>query len=105
MEDVGHTEVVKRVGSLVVTVGTTTLGVNDTLGDTLTVEVGKKVYQVEVLKEKGTILADTLNLVRVRHRDTIAGGVQSVLRRDIAVIVVVAVKVTVLSAVRGVCCC
>ncbi|KAH0357207.1 CAT1 catalase, partial [Aureobasidium melanogenum] len=101
LENVGHTQVVKRVGGLVVTVGTTTLGVNDTLGNTLAVEVRKKVYQVEVLEEKRTVLSDTLNLVGVRHGDTIAGSVQGVLRGGIAVVVVVAVKVTVLSAVRG----
>ena len=105
LEDIGHTEVVKRVGGLVETVGTTTLGVDDTLGDTLSVEVREEIYQVEVLEEERAVLADTLNLVGVRHGHTIASCVESVLTLGIAVIVVVAVEITVLLAVRGVCGC
>ena len=105
LEDVGHTEVIERVGGAVETVGTTTLGVDDTLGNTLSVEVREEIYQMEVLEEKRTVLANTLNLVRVRHGNTIAGCVESVLALGIAVIVVVAVKITVLLAIRGVCSC
>jgi len=105
LEDIGHTEVIQRVGGLVETVGTTTLSVDNTLGDTLSVEVREKVYQVEVLEKERAVLADTLNLVGVRHGDTIAGCVESVLTSGIAVVVVVAVEITVLLAVGGVCCC
>jgi len=105
LEDVGHAEVVERVGGLVETVGTTTLGVNDTLGNTLAVEVGEEVYQVEVLEKERSILANTLHLIGVRHRDTIGGCVKGVLAGCIAVVAVVAVEITVLLAVGGVCCC
>lgn len=67
LEDVGKTKVVKRVGGLVESVGSATLGVNNTLWDTLAVEVRKEVDQVEVLEEKRAVLSDTLGLVRVRH--------------------------------------
>jgi hypothetical protein len=105
LEDVGHAKVVKGVGGLVETVGTTTLSVNDTLGDTLSVEVREEIYQVEVLEEKGTVLANTLDLVGVRHWDTVAGCVEDILARCIAIIVVVAVDITTRLAVGGVCCC
>jgi hypothetical protein len=105
LEDVGHAEVVKGIGGLVETVGTTTLGVNNTLGNTLSVEVREEIYQVEVLEKERTVLADTLDLVRVRHGYTVAGCVEDVLARCIAVIVVIAVEITTLLAVGGVCCC
>lgn len=41
---------------------------DDTLGNTLTVEVGKQVDQVEVLKQKRAIGADSLTGLRVANR-------------------------------------
>jgi len=105
LEDVGHTEVIERVGGAVETVSTTTLGVDDTFGNTLSVEVREEIYQVEVLEEERAVLANTLDLVGVRHGNTIAGCVESVLTLGVAVIVVVAVDITVLLAIRGVCGC
>lgn len=43
LEDVGDTEVAEVVGTFPFTVGSSTLGVDDTLGDTLPVKVGKEV--------------------------------------------------------------
>jgi len=59
-------------------VSTRALGVDDTLRDSLTVEVGKKVDQVEVLEQEGTVLTHTLGLVGVGNGNTIAGSVDSV---------------------------
>jgi len=78
LEDVCQAEVIKRVGSLVNTVGSGALCMDDTLGDPLTVEVRDEIDQVEVLEEKRAVLAHALDLVRVGHRDAIAGGVDGV---------------------------
>lgn len=43
LEDVCKADIVKRVGCLVIPVGTTTLGVYNTLGNTLAVEVGEEI--------------------------------------------------------------
>ena len=80
LEDVGKADVVKRVGGLVVTVSSSTLGVNDTLWNALAVKVREQVYQVEVLEEQRSVLTDSLCLVRVWHWNTIAGGIEGVLR-------------------------
>jgi hypothetical protein len=102
LEDVGHAEVIERVGGLVESMGTTTLCVNDTLRDTLTIKVRDEVNQVVVLQEKRTVLSNTLDLVGVGHRRAIARRVESVLGLCVSVVVVVTVKVTVLLAVGGV---
>jgi len=47
---------------------------DDTLWDTLAVEVSQKVDQVEVLKKKGTI-ANALVLLLTLDRATVGGGV------------------------------
>jgi hypothetical protein len=105
LENVGHAEVVKRVGGTVETVSTTTLRVDNTLGNTLSVEVRDEINQVEVLEEKRTVLSDTLDLVRVRHGNTIAGCVDDILASCVTVIVVLAVDIADLLAIRCVCCC
>ena len=69
--------------------GSTTLGVDDTLGDTLTVEVRKQVDQVVVLEEKRAVLAGTLCLVGVGHGNAIGSGVEGVLRLGVAVVAVI----------------
>lgn len=71
LEDVCQAEIIKSIGRPVDTVCSTTLGVNDTLGDTLTIEMREQIDQVVVLKKERTVLADTLALVRVRHGDAI----------------------------------
>lgn len=48
---VGDLEVAERAG---------TLGVDHSLGDSLSVEVGKRVDQVEVLQQQGAVLTNTL---------------------------------------------
>jgi hypothetical protein len=104
LEDVCQANIVKRVGCPVDTVCSTTLGVNNTLWDTLAVEVREQVDQVVVLEEKRTVLADTLGLVRVGHGNAIGCCVKGVLSLGASVINVVAVDVTRTVAVRGVVC-
>ena len=88
-EHVCHAEVIERIGCPVETVGTTTLGVDDTLGNTLAVEVRKQIDQVVVLEEKRAVLAGTLCLVRVGHGNAIGSGVEGVLRLGVAVVAVI----------------
>jgi len=102
LEDVGKADVVKRLGGLVETVSSTTLGVNNTLWNAFTVEVGEKVHQVEVLEKQRSVLTDSLSLVWMWHWDTIAGGVEGVLGSGVAVVVVISKEITVLLAVGGV---
>jgi hypothetical protein len=104
-EDVCHAKVVERIGCLVETVGSTTLGVNDTLGDTLAVEVRKQVDQVVVLEKKRAVLACTLCLVGVGHGNTIGSGVEGILRLGAAVVVVVTVSIASAAAVSEVVGC
>lgn len=49
----------------------TTLCVNDTFWDTLAVEMGDEIDQVEVLEKERSILAHTLGFVWVRIWDTV----------------------------------
>ena len=78
-EDVGKAEVVKGLCGLEDTVGSATLGVDDSLRNPLSIEVGDEVDQVKVLQEKWSILAHSLRFIWMRHRDSIAGGVDSIL--------------------------
>ena len=71
LKDICQAEIIKSIGRPVDTVCSTTLGMNDTLGDTLTIEMREQIDQVVVLKKERTVLADTLALVRVRHGDAI----------------------------------
>lgn len=71
LEDVCKADIIKSIGGPVDTVCSTTLGVNDTLGDTLAVEVREQIDQVVVLEKKRPVLADTLGLIRVRHGNAI----------------------------------
>lgn len=64
------------------------LGVDDTLGDALPVEVGEQVDEVVVLEEERSALADSLGLVRVWDGDTIGGRVDEVLVDFILLVVV-----------------
>ncbi len=65
-----------------------TFSVDNSLWDSLAVEVGDEVDQVEVLKEEGAICTSTLGLVWMRHWDTIAVGVDGLLGWSIPVILV-----------------
>lgn len=67
---------------------TTAFGVNDALGDTLTVEVGDEVDEVEVLEEKRAVCTSTLCFVRVRHRNAVAGSIDGLLAWSVAVVFV-----------------
>ena len=67
---------------------TTALGVDDTLRNTLSVEVRDEVDQVEVLKKEWAVDTSTLSLIWVRYWNTIAGGVDGLLARSAAIIFV-----------------
>lgn len=93
LENIGHAEVIHRVGSLVIAMSTASLGVHNTLWDAFAVEVRKEVNQVEVLEEERAVLANSLSLIWMRHWRAVGRGVESLCGRCIAVIVIVAVDV------------
>ena len=68
------------MSNLELAISSSTLCVDDTLGDTLTVEMGQHVNQMEVLEQERTILADSLVLLWVLNGTSIRGGVQWPLR-------------------------
>lgn len=68
-------EIANVVRNLEFTVGTSTLGVDDTFWDPLAVKVCQQIDQVEVLKEERSILANSLGVLRVHDRTAIGGGV------------------------------
>lgn len=99
LEDVGTGEVVHGIGGLVVSMGTATLCVNNSLWDTLAVKVRDQIDQVKVLKEQRAIVSCTLRLVWVRHWSTVAGSIDGVLRSCVAVLMVAKGEVAVLTGV------
>ena len=78
-ENVGLTDVIHGLGTFESTMGATAFGVDDALGNPLTVEMGEEVDQVEILQQKRTIAPLTLCLVGMGHWDAIAGGVDGFL--------------------------
>ena len=52
---------------------TTAFCVDNTLGNSLAVEVGQEINQVEVLQQERAILASSLGLIWVRDGGAIAG--------------------------------
>lgn len=98
-EEIRRTQVIKRVGRLVVAVGSGALCVDDTLRDSLAVEVREQVDEMEVLEQQWAIVACTLGLVWVRVGSTVAQSVEHVLGGRVLVIVVVSVEVAVPAAV------
>ena len=87
-EDVGNAEVVQWLGAFEGTMSTAAFGVDDSLGNAFTVEMGEKVDQMEILKKQWAVGTDTLGLVWMGHWDAIAGCVEDFLGRSIAVIFV-----------------
>lgn len=79
LEEVGAGQVGDIVSDLEDTVSTGTLGVDNTLGNSLTVEVSKDVNEVEVLEQKRTMLANALGSTGVGDGGTVRS---SVLRHD-----------------------
>jgi hypothetical protein len=71
LEDVCQAKVIESIGRPVDAVCATTLGVDNTLRNTLTVEVREQVDQVVILKKKRAVLADTLGLIGVRHGNAV----------------------------------
>ena len=86
--------------------------------DTLSIEVRQKVNQVagkmsarsqfrgmkrdsQILQQKWTILAHSLGLIGMGHGDTIAGGVEDILRLGLAVLLVIAIVVRGVLSKRG----
>lgn len=79
-EEVGAGQVRNVVSDLKVTEGTGTLGVDDTLGDSLAVKVGEQVNEVVVLEKKRTVGANALRSQRVGNGSTVRGCVDRSLR-------------------------
>lgn len=95
---------------MVVAVSTTSLGVDYTLRDALTVEVRQKVNKVEAVKgqqnirrgkrslihllleKQWSVLADTLRLIRVRDGNTIRCSVKGFLAGGVTIINVISVE-------------
>jgi len=93
LENVCQAKVVESIGRPVDTVCSTTLGVDNTLWDTLTVEVREQVDQVVILKEQRAVLADALCLVGVGHGNAIRSCVKGVLGFGVSVVEIVAVDI------------
>ena len=87
-EDVGNAEIIEGLGALEGTMSTAAFGMDDSLGDAFTVEMGEEVDQVEVLKKQWAVGPDTLSLVWMGHWDAIAGCIEDLLGGSIAVIFV-----------------
>lgn len=85
-EHVCHAEIVKRLGACEDTVSPATFGMDNTLRDTLPIEVGDEVDQVKVLKEEGAVGTSPLSFIGMGHRYAIAGGVDGLLRLGVSVV-------------------
>ncbi len=68
--------------------GTAAFGVDDSLGNAFSIEVGQKINQMEILQEQWAVAAHPLGLIWMRHRDAIAGGVECILRGGVAIVLV-----------------
>ena len=79
LEHINDCDVADIVGDLELSIGASTLGVNDTLWDSLPVKVCQKVNQVEVLKQQRAVTANALCGLRVEDRTAIGGGVNRLL--------------------------
>ena len=86
--------------------------------DALSIEVGYKVNQVarkmlargqirgmkrdpQILQQERTVLAHSLCLIGMGHGDTVAGGVENILRLGLAVFFVIAIVVRGMLSKRG----
>jgi len=87
-EHVGETEVLESIGTFENSVSSTSLGVNNTLGNPLSVKVTEQIDQVEILEQQRSVLAGSLNLVGVGHGHTIASGVNAFRRLGLSVLLV-----------------
>jgi len=109
-EAVCEADVLERLCALENTVGSGSLGVDDTLRDALSIKVREEIDKVEVLEEERSILSDALCLVGVRHGDTVRRGVDVLLGLSIVVVRLDVVVETGLEVVgshdwrRCVCC-
>jgi len=77
--EVGRANVVKRLCALEDAVCSTTLGMDNSFWNPLTVEVRNQIDEVKVLEEKRAVGTGTLGLVGVRDRGAIAVRVDSLL--------------------------
>jgi len=73
-EEFGASQVGDVVGNFESSMSSCSLGVNDTLGDTLSVEVSEGIDQVEVLKEERSLSSSTLSGVWLLKRVTLRVG-------------------------------
>ena len=91
-KDIGQTEIVHWLGAFEGSVGSAAFGMDHPLGDSLSVEVGDEIDQMEVLEQERPVDTDSLGFIRVGVWYAIAGGVQRLLRGSIAVILVGSVE-------------
>ncbi len=78
-QHVNRGNVADIIGNLELAIGTGSLGVDNTLGDSLPVEMGEKINQVEVLKQERTIGANSLPARRMMDGIAIGGSVHRLL--------------------------
>ena len=78
-EHVNGSQVGDVVRNLELAICSGTFRMDNALGDSLAIEVGEKVNQVEVLQQEWAILADTLTGLGVHHRAAIAGSIDGLL--------------------------
>lgn len=74
VEHLGRADVGDVIGHLKGTVGTRTLGVDNSLRNSLSVKVSKGVNKVEVLQEQGAVLADSLSSKGLRDWAAVGVG-------------------------------
>ena len=79
LEHVDDSDVADVISDLELAIGASTLGMNDTLWNSLSVKVCQKVNQVEVLKQQRAVTANALRGLRVEDRTAIGGGVNRLL--------------------------
>lgn len=79
VEHVDGANIANVIRHLKLSKGASTLGMDDTLGDTLAVKVGEQVDQVKVLQQKRTGRSNTLPFRRVIYWATIGGCVDGLL--------------------------
>jgi hypothetical protein len=73
-EDVCEAEIIGRVCAAEDSMGSSTFGVDDSFRDSLTVEMGYEIDEVEVLEEKRPRLSSSLSLVRVGNLRRLAAS-------------------------------
>ena len=75
LEHVRNGKITDVICDLEFTIGASTLGMHNTFGDPLAVEMRQQIDQVEVLEQERTVTTDPLGRLGVHDRTAIGGGV------------------------------